>query len=71
LKFAQKEANPKKNSFIKPKNIAYKLKQKQNAPPTFSMEKEGGVGKGFLRTTTKKGITITNLTKKHPTHPLN
>jgi hypothetical protein len=29
------------------------------------MEKEGGVGKG-LRTTSKKGIVITNLTKKKP-----
>jgi len=45
------------------------LDQKQNAPPTFSMEKEGGACKGFLRTTTKEGIT--NLTKKNPTHPPN
>jgi hypothetical protein len=30
------------------------------------MEKERGAGKGFLRTTTKKGIVITNLTKKKP-----
>jgi hypothetical protein len=67
----KKKQTLKKKSFIKPKNIAYKLKQKQSAPPTFSMEKAGGVGKGFLRTTTKKGIIITNLTKKHPTHLLN
>jgi hypothetical protein len=33
------------------------------------MEKEGGAGKG-LKTTIKKGIAITNLTKKNPTHPL-
>jgi hypothetical protein len=32
------------------------------------MEKEGGVNKG-LKTTIKEGITITNLTKKNPTHP--
>jgi hypothetical protein len=31
------------------------------------MEKEGGVGRG-LKTTIKEGITITNLTKKNPTH---
>jgi hypothetical protein len=30
------------------------------------MEKEGGVGKGFLRTTIKEGIAITNLTKETP-----
>jgi hypothetical protein len=30
------------------------------------MEKEGGACKGFLRTTTKEGIAITNLTKKNP-----
>jgi len=47
------------------------LDQKQNAPPTFSMEKEGGACKGLLRTTTKEGIAITNLTKNNPTHPLN
>jgi hypothetical protein len=29
------------------------------------MEKEGGASKG-LRTTSKEGITITNLTKKSP-----
>jgi len=33
------------------------------------MEKEFGVSKG-LRTTIKKGIAITNLTKKNPTHLL-
>jgi hypothetical protein len=52
-------------SSIKPKGITYKLRQK-NAPPTFSMEKEGGASKGFLRTTNKEGIAITNLTKKTP-----
>jgi hypothetical protein len=31
------------------------------------MEQEGGAGKGFLKTTTKEGITITKFTKK--THP--
>jgi hypothetical protein len=39
----------------------------KNAPPTFSMEKEGGASKG-LKTTNKEGIAITNLTKKKP-HP--
>jgi len=42
------------------------LDQKQNAPPTFSMEKGGGACKSFLRTTIKEGIAITNLTKKTP-----
>jgi hypothetical protein len=37
--------------------------------PPFHMEKEGGVSKG-LKTTIEKGIIITNLTKKTPTHPL-
>jgi hypothetical protein len=54
-------------SFTKPKGIAYKLTPKKNAPPTFSMEKEGGVGKG-LKTTS---IAITNVTKTNPTHLLN
>jgi hypothetical protein len=40
----------------------------KNAPPTFSMEKEGGASKG-LKTTNKEGIAITNLIKKTPTHP--
>jgi hypothetical protein len=52
-------------SSTKPKGIDYKLTQKKNAPPTFLMEKEGGVVKG-LRTTSKEGIAITNLTKKTP-----
>jgi hypothetical protein len=52
--------------FTKPKSIAYKLRPKKNVPPTFSMEKEGGACKGFSRTTTKEGITITNLTKTNP-----
>ncbi len=57
-------------SSTKPKGIAYKLTPKKNTPPTFSMEKEGGVGKG-LRTTSKEGIVITNLTKKpHPSSQL-
>jgi len=30
------------------------------------MEKEGGAIKGLLRTTTKQGIVIKNLTKKTP-----
>jgi len=49
----------------KSKCIAYKLKQKKNAPPTFSIEKKGGASKG-LRITSKEGIVITNLTKKNP-----
>jgi len=58
VKICTKRSKPLKNiSFTKPKGIAY-------------MEKEGGVGKGFLRTTTEKGIAITNFTKKNPTHPL-
>jgi hypothetical protein len=32
------------------------------------MEKEGGACKG-LKTTSKEGIAITNLTIKNPTHP--
>jgi hypothetical protein len=32
------------------------------------MEKEGGATKG-LNTIIKEGTTITNLTKKNPTHP--
>jgi hypothetical protein len=35
------------------------------------MEKEGGAGKGFLRTITKQGIAIKKLTKKpHPSFQL-
>ncbi len=44
--------------------MAYKLWPKTNAPPTFSIEKEGGASKGFLRTIIMEGITITNLENK-------
>jgi hypothetical protein len=37
--------------------------------PPFYMEKEGGVSKGLM-TIIKKGIVITNLIKKNPTHLL-
>jgi hypothetical protein len=47
--------------------IAYRLRPKKMPHPPFHMEKEGGACKG-LRTTIKKGITITNLTEKNPTH---
>jgi hypothetical protein len=47
------------------KGIAYKLRQQKNAPPTFSMEKEGGANKG-VRTTSREGIAITNFTKTNP-----
>jgi hypothetical protein len=67
----KKQTLKKTISSTKPKGIAYKLRPKINAPPTFSMEKEGGAIVGFSRTTTKEGIAITNLTKKNPTHPLN
>jgi hypothetical protein len=52
----------------KHKGIAYKLRQKKIPHPPFRMEKEGGATKG-LNTIIKEGITITNLTKKNPTHP--
>jgi hypothetical protein len=54
---------------IKCKGIAYKLRFLKMPHLPFHIEKEGGASKG-LRTTIKKGITITNLTKKNPTHPL-
>jgi hypothetical protein len=58
-------------SFTKPKGIAYKFKPKKNAPCTFSMEKEGGTGKGFLKTIIKQGIGINFLKKKpHPSFQL-
>jgi len=66
LKFALKKPKKITISSTKPMGIAYKLRPKKNAPSTFSMEKEGGAGKGFLKTTNKEGIAITNLTKKTP-----
>jgi hypothetical protein len=58
-------------SSITPKGITYKLRQKKCPTHLFHGEEKGGASKGFLRTTTKEGIAITNLTKKNPTHPLN
>jgi hypothetical protein len=53
------------------KGIAYNLHQKQMPHSPSHMENEGGACKGLM-TTIKKGIVITNLTKKkpHPSSPL-
>jgi hypothetical protein len=48
--------------------MAYKFRPKKMPHPPSHMEKEGGVGIG-LKTIIKKGITITNLTKRKPQPP--
>jgi len=57
-------------SSTKLKGILHTNLNEKYAPPTFSMEKEGGASKG-LKTTNKEGIAITNLTKKNPIHSFN